>query len=121
MLRVRLRLTNRMTREGDNVGIGARLRATGLPRTAWVLATTTFLIAVGFGVVIPVLSPFARTFGADNFQLGLVVSMFALMRLVSSPFVTRIGQAVGERNAITLGMVIVATTTFGVALSPNLA
>lgn len=103
------------------MGIGARLRATGLPRTAWVLATTTFLIAVGFGVVIPVLSPFARTFGADNFQLGLVVSMFALMRLVSSPFVTRIGQAVGERNAITLGMVIVATTTFGVALSPNLA
>ena len=102
------------------MGIGARLRATGLPRTAWVLATATFLIAVGFGVVIPVLSPFARTFGADNFQLGLVVSMFALMRLVSSPFVPRIGRSTGERNAIVLGMLIVAITTFGVAMSPSL-
>ena len=67
------------------MGFVARFRAAGLPRTAWVLAITAFLVAVGFGVVIPVLSPFARTFGADNFQLGLVVSMFALMRLVCSP------------------------------------
>ena len=102
------------------MGFVARFRAAGLPRTAWVLAITAFLVAVGFGVVIPVLSPFARTFGADNFQLGLVVSMFALMRLVSSPFVTRLGRFMGERNAITLGMVIVAVTTFGVALSPSL-
>ena len=39
------------------------LRSTGLPRTAWVLAVTNFLVAIGFGVVIPVLGPFARTFG----------------------------------------------------------
>lgn len=96
------------------------LRSTGLPRTAWVLAVTNFLVAIGFGVVIPVLGPFARTFGASNFQLGLVVSMFALMRLVTSPFATRISRRIGERNAITLGMVIVAVTTLGVAMSPNL-
>ena len=101
------------------MGFVARFRAAGLPRTAWVLAITAFLVAVGFGVVIRP-EPFARTFGADNFQLGLVVSMFALMRLVSSPFVTRLGRFMGERNAITLGMVIVAVTTFGVALSPSL-
>ncbi|MDO5066175.1 MAG: MFS transporter [Propionibacteriaceae bacterium] len=102
------------------MGLRDRLRATGLPRTAWVLATTNFLVAIGFGVVIPVLGPFARTFGANNFQLGLVVSMFALMRLVSAPFATRISRHIGERNAITLGMVIVATTTLGVAMAPNL-
>ncbi|RRD05793.1 MFS transporter [Arachnia propionica] len=97
-----------------------RLRATGLPRSVWVLAVTNFLVAIGFGVVIPVLGPFARTFGATNFQLGLVVSMFALMRLVTAPLATRISRRIGERNAITLGMVIVATTTFGVAMAPDL-
>ncbi|RRD51424.1 MFS transporter [Arachnia propionica] len=97
-----------------------RLNRAGLPRTVWVLAITNFLVAIGFGVVIPVLSPFARTFGATNFQLGLVVSMFAFMRLITSPWATRISRRIGERNAITLGMVIVATTTLGVALSPNL-
>lgn len=91
-----------------------------LPRAVWVLTATNFLVAVGFGVVIPVLSPFARTFNATVFQLGLVVSLFAAMRLVTSPFATRLAALIGERNAIALGMLIVATTTFLVALSPNL-
>lgn len=34
------------------MGFVARFRAAGLPRTAWVLAITAFLVAVGFGVVI---------------------------------------------------------------------
>lgn len=98
----------------------SRTHGTALPRTAWVLAVTNFLVAIGFGVVIPVLGPFARTFGADTFQLGLVVSTFALMRLLFSPFASRIGRVIGERNAITLGTLIVAVTSFGIALSPNL-
>ncbi len=92
-----------------------------LPRTAWVLAITNFFVAVGFGVVIPVLSPFARTFGADNFALGLVVSVFAFVRLAISPFVSRVAAYIGERNAITLGVAVVAVSTLAVAWSPNLA
>lgn len=97
-----------------------RMVATGLPRTAWVLAASAFLVAVGFGVLIPVLTPFARTFGATTFELGLVVALFAVARLLTSPFATPIGRRIGERNAITIGMLIVATTSVGTALSPNL-
>lgn len=97
-----------------------RLSATGLPRTAWVLAVSAFLVAVGFGVLIPVLTPFARTFGANTFQLGLVVAMFAMMRLVTSPFATRIGRRFGERNTITVGMLIVGVSSVLTALAPNL-
>lgn len=102
------------------MGLRSRIRATGLPRTTWVLAVAGFLVAVGFGVVIPVLTPFARTFQATTFQLGLVVSMFAAMRLVMSPFASRIGRSIGERNAITIGMLIVAASTVATALSPDL-
>lgn len=98
----------------------SRMNASGLPRTTWVLAVTALLVAVGFGVVIPVLTPFAKTFGATNFQLGLVVSLFAAMRLVTSPFAPRIGRWWGERNAITVGVLIVAVSTVATALAPNL-
>ncbi len=97
-----------------------RLNASGLPRTTWVLSVTALLVAIGFGVVIPVLTPFAKTFDATNFQLGLVVSLFAAMRLVTSPFAPFIGRRLGERNAITLGVLIVAVSTVATALAPTL-
>ncbi|WP_233557980.1 MFS transporter [Tessaracoccus antarcticus] len=97
-----------------------RLNASGLPRTTWVLSVTALLVAVGFGVVIPVLTPFAKTFEATNFQLGLVVSLFAAARLVTSPFAPAIGRRLGERNAITVGVLIVAVSTVATALAPTL-
>ena len=35
-------------------------------------------------MLVPVLPVFARTFGVGNFEVGAVISVFALMRLVSS-------------------------------------
>ncbi|MFV0429361.1 MAG: MFS transporter [Arachnia sp.] len=99
----------------------ARFAASDLPRTAKVLSGAALLLALGFGVVIPVLTPFARTFGANTLQVGLVVSLFAAARLFTSPFASSIGRYLGERNAIVLGMAIVAVTTIGTALAPNLA
>lgn len=102
------------------MSLKSRLNASGLPRTTWVLSVTALLVAIGFGVVIPVLTPFAKTFGASNFQLGLVVSLFAAMRLITSPFAPRIGRWLGERNAITVGVLIVAVSTIATAWAPNL-
>lgn len=102
------------------MGLGNRIRATGLPRTAWALSGASLLVAIGFGVVIPVLTPFARTFDASTFQLGLVVSMFAAVRLATSPFAPKIGHVLGERNAITIGMLIVAASTVATAFAPTL-
>lgn len=97
-----------------------RFSGSGLPRTAWVLSIAGFLLALGFGVVIPVLTPFARTLNATDFQIGLVVSMFAAMRLVTAPFASRIGRFMGERNAIGMGMIVVAASTVGTALAPSI-
>lgn len=97
-----------------------RFAASGLPRTAWVLSVAGFLLALGFGVVIPVLTPFARTLHATDFQIGLVVSVFAAMRLVTAPFASRIGRFMGERNAIGMGMAVVAASTVGAALAPSI-
>ena len=85
--------------------------ATPLPRTVVMLAVSAFFVAVGFGVMIPVLPVFAASFGVTNFLIGLVVSAFAGFRLAMSPFVRRISDRIGHRRTIGIGMWIVGVSS----------
>jgi MFS family permease len=79
-----------------------------------VLGLVAFCVAVGFGVLVPVLPVFARSFGVGNAEVGAVISAFALMRLVSSPFCGWLIKVFSER-------IIMATGIFIVAISSGLA
>lgn len=72
------------------------------------LGAIAFCVAVGFGVLVPVLPVFARAFGVDQFSVGAVISVFAVMRLVTSPFCGRLINRFGERAVLTVGIMIVA-------------
>jgi MFS family permease len=85
-----------------------------LPRQVYVLGLVAFCVAVGFGVLVPVLPVFARSFGVGNTEVGAVISAFALMRLVSSPFCGWLIKVFSER-------IIMATGIFIVAISSGLA
>ncbi len=82
-----------------------------MPREIYVLGLVAFCVAVGFGVLVPVLPVFARSFGVSNLAVGAVVSAFALMRLVSSPLCTRMILAFGERLVMATGIYIVAVSS----------
>lgn len=82
-----------------------------LPRDVIVLGMIAFCVAVGFGVLIPVLPVFARSFGVGNLQVGMVVSVFALLRLASSPFCGRMINRAGERLVLATGIFIVALSS----------
>lgn len=84
-----------------------------LPRAVWVLTIASFFIALGYGVIIPVLPVFGLHMGATSFQIGLVISSFAAMRLLGAPGSAIILAKIGSRKAISLGM-------FGVAISSAL-
>ena len=84
---------------------------TGMPRVVWMLTLSAFFVALGFGVMIPVLPLFARSFGVSNLLIGLVVSAFAGMRLAASPFCRRISDRIGHRRTIGIGMWIVAVSS----------
>ena len=86
-----------------------RLRErTSLPRDVLVLGLIAFCVAVGFGVLVPVLPVFARGFGVGNTEVGAVISVFALMRLAVSPFCGRLITWIGERTVLATGIFIVA-------------
>lgn len=78
------------------------------------LGLIAFCVAVGFGVLVPVLPVFARSFGVSKLQVGAVISAFALMRLISSAFCGRLITLFGERVVMAVGIYIVAVSS-GVA------
>jgi MFS family permease len=91
----------------------------GLPRETYVLALVAFCVALGFGIVVPAVPLFALEFGVGTTAAGAVVSAFALMRLVSGLAAGRFVDRVGERQALLVGLGVVALSSLlaGLAVS----
>lgn len=101
-------------------GITGITGSAGKPRLARdviVLGIIAFFVMLGFGVVVPVLPVFVRSFDVGYLEVGAVVSAFALMRFVASPFCGRLIDWAGERTilAIGIGIVAVSSALVGVA------
>ncbi len=82
-----------------------------LPREVWVLITANVVVALGYGVVAPVLPQYARNFGVSISAATFVITAFALMRLVSAPASGLLVQRLGERRVYISGLLIVAVST----------
>lgn len=97
--------------------ISADLRA--LPRETFVLATVSFCVALGFGIVAPAIPLFAREFGVGPTAAGAVVSAFALMRFVFGLAGGRLVDRVGERAALIGGLAVVAVSSLLAGLAAS--
>jgi MFS transporter, DHA1 family, multidrug resistance protein len=84
---------------------------TELPGEVRALIGVAFMVALGFGLVLPAIPLFARQFGVGKTAAGAVISAFALTRLVAAPFVGRMVNAVGERVILAAGIGIVAVSS----------
>lgn len=82
-----------------------------LPNEVAVLAAVAFSVAVGFGIVAPVIPLFAHHFGVGKAEVGAVLSAFAFMRLASALGVGRLVDAIGERVVLATGIGIVAVSS----------
>lgn len=83
----------------------------GLPKEVSVLTSISFLVAVGFGLIIPAIPIFARTFGVSNTLIGLIISSFAIMRFVSGLFSGKLVDRFGERVVLGFGLFMVSVFT----------
>jgi len=90
-----------------------------LSRDVVVLGIIAFFVMVGFGVVIPVLPVFVRSFHVGYTEVGAVVSAFALMRLAASPFCGKLIDWAGERTILAIGIGIVAVSSAMVGLAQS--
>ena len=88
-----------------------------LPVEVSVLASIAFFVALGFGIVIPSIPIYAESFGVTALAASAVISAFALMRFVSSPFAGAWTNRFGERNVLATGLAIVAISSFFAGLA----
>ena len=103
--------------------IGRALRRTpllaGLPREVAVLTGVAFCVALGFGILIPVIPVFARSFDVTALEASLVISVFALVRFVTSPISGGLVDRLGERVVMTSGLLIVAVSSAAAGFSQS--
>ncbi len=100
----------------------ARDEASLLRDPAFVVALViAVVVALGFGLVVPVLPEYARSFGVGLFAASAVVAVFAGVRLVSNLFTGALADRIGTRRAVGWGAIVVAVSSLAVAAAPSYA
>lgn len=92
--------------------------ADGPVRTAMI---GTFVAMLGFGMVGPVLPLFARSFGVDYGAVAVMVSAYALTRLVLDVFAGPLVKRMGERVSATTGVLVTGVAAGLTAAAPTFA
>ena len=77
----------------------------------WILVAAAFLIALGYGLVAPILPQFAQSFDVGVMAASAIVSIFAFVRLVFAPAGGSLISRFGERRIYLLGLTIVALSS----------
>ena len=77
------------------------------------------VVALGFGLVVPVLPLFIRAFDVGLFAVTGVVAAFSAVRLVSSVYTGGLADRIGGRRAVGYGALIVAVSSVALAAAPN--
>lgn len=92
-----------------------------IPSDLKVLIVAAFVIAVGFGIVAPVLPQFASSFGVGAAASGVVISAFAVMRVAWAPAAGPLMSRIGERRTYLWGLGIVAASSAATAFAGSYA
>ena len=79
----------------------------------------SFFVAIGFGIVMPAIPVFAKSFGVNNAAIGLMVSAFAITRFCSGLISGTLVDKFGERAVFSSGVFMVSLFTFLAGLAQN--
>lgn len=90
-----------------------------IPREIKVLIAAAFVIALGFGLVAPVLPQFAQSFNVGIAASSVIVSAFAFTRLIFAPAGGALLEKFGERPVYIAGLLIVAASTGACAFAES--
>jgi len=65
---------------------------------------TAFLMMLGLGVLFPVIGLFVRSLGYSEFQVGILISSYALMSFLLAPQWGRFSERFGRKPSILIGL-----------------
>ncbi|NLK51361.1 MAG: TCR/Tet family MFS transporter [Syntrophomonadaceae bacterium] len=75
-----------------------------------VLFISIFLVGVGFSIIMPVLPYYAESLGANAFQLGLLITVYAICQFIFAPIWGTYSDRLGRKPVLLMGIVGFAVT-----------
>ncbi|CFY07659.1 Tetracycline resistance protein, TetA/multidrug resistance protein MdtG [Syntrophomonas zehnderi OL-4] len=69
-----------------------------------VLFATIFLVGIGFSIIMPVLPYYAESMGASAFQLGMLITVYAVCQFIFAPVWGAYSDKVGRKPVLLLGI-----------------
>jgi MFS family permease len=86
-----------------------------------IVVLLVFVIMLGFGIIAPILPLYARSFGVSYDVASLLISAFALARLVFDPIAGPIVDRRGERLSAMIGVLFVGVSALLAGLAKSFA
>lgn len=86
----------------------------------FVIFLVVFIDLVGFGIVIPILPYYAKTFGASATTLGWLMTSYSAMQFVFAPVWGRLSDRIGRRPVLLGSMAGIALSMVVLGLAPSL-
>jgi DHA1 family tetracycline resistance protein-like MFS transporter len=77
-----------------------------------VLFVTVFIDLIGFGMVIPFLSFYAREYGASGVMVGAIVGIYSIMQFFFAPVWGRMSDRIGRRPVLLISLAASGTGYF---------
>src|SRR5499426_1491146 len=65
-----------------------------------VIFLTVFIDLIGFGIVVPLIALYSRSYGASGFLIGVIGASFSMMQFVFAPIWGRLSDRVGRRPVL---------------------
>ena len=91
-----------------------------ISRPLLVIFLTIFVNLVGFGIIIPLLPFYARTFGASPITIGFLFASFSLAQLIASPLLGELSDRWGRRPVLILSLIGTAVSFAMLAVAQSL-
>ena len=80
------------------------------PGSMIVLFMSIFLVGIGFSIIMPVLPYYAESLGASPFQLGLLITVYAICQFIFAPIWGNYSDRVGRKPVLLMGIFGFAVT-----------
>lgn len=88
-------------------------------KNLFVIAIIVIVNALGYGIIIPVLYSYSLKYGLNDFQNGLLFSLFSICQFIATPLIGRLSDKYGRKPLLLISIGGTALSFFITAFAPS--